>query len=82
LTLRGEAEGSANEAADVEIKRFGLSTAPSAAAEGALPEGSYAASRGRVAPEERLSNGRGRNALFPETFFGRSRKRVPRGNVA
>ena len=36
----GEAEGSANEAADAGVGRFGLSTGPSAAAEGAFPEGS------------------------------------------
>src|SRR3989338_4078159 len=35
-------EGSASEAADVETKRFGLSTAPSAAAESAFPEGAIA----------------------------------------
>ena len=35
----GEAEGSANEAADVGVGKFGLSTGPSAAAEGAFPEG-------------------------------------------
>ena len=38
-SLYGPTEGSASEAADVETKRFGLSTAPSAAAEGAFPEG-------------------------------------------
>ena len=34
----GEAEGSASEAADVGVGRLGLSTGPSAAAEGAFPE--------------------------------------------
>jgi len=62
-------EGARLKSADVGVDRFGLSTGPSAAL-------------GSVTPEECLSNGRGRNALFPETFFGRSRKRVPRGNVA
>ncbi len=38
-----ETEGSASEAADVETRRFGLSTAPSAAAESAFPEGSLPA---------------------------------------
>ena len=59
-------EGARLKSADVGVDRFGLNTGPSAAL-------------GSVTPEERLSNGRGRNALFPETFFGRSRKRVSRG---
>jgi len=35
-------EGSASEAADVRLESFGLSTGPSAAAEGAFPEGAIA----------------------------------------
>jgi len=38
-SLHGASEGSANEAADVRLESFGLSTGPSAAAEGAFPEG-------------------------------------------
>ena len=38
-SLCGASEGSANEAADVRLESFGLSTGPSAAAEGAFPEG-------------------------------------------
>ena len=54
---RGETEGSASEAADVGIGRFGLRADPSAAAESAFPEGSLAAGVGRLAPEERAVGG-------------------------
>ena len=54
---RGETEGSASEAADVGVERFGLRTNPSAAAESAFPEGSLAAGVGRLAPEERAVGG-------------------------
>ena len=50
---RGETEGSASEAADVGVERFGLRANPSAAAESAFPEGSSTAGVGRLAPEER-----------------------------
>jgi len=54
---RGETEGSASEAADVGVGRFGLRADPSAAAESAFPEGSLAAGVGRLAPEERAVGG-------------------------
>ena len=51
-------KGARLERADVGVGRFGLSTGPSAAL-------------GSGVPEERLSNSRGRKALFPETGIGR-----------
>jgi len=54
---RGETEGSASEAADVGVGRFGLRADPSAAAESAFLEGSLAAGVGRLAPEERAVGG-------------------------
>ncbi len=54
---RGATEGSASEAADVGVGRFGLRADPSAAAESAFPEGSLAAGVDRLAPEERAVGG-------------------------
>ena len=63
-SLYGATEGSASEAADVETKRFGLSTAPdvrlssveaSAAAESAFPEGAIASILRDASGEKRAS---------------------------
>ena len=62
-------KGARLKSADVGVGRFGLSPGLSAAL-------------GSVVPEERLSEGRGRKALFPETRLGRGRERVPRGLFA
>ncbi len=75
-SLYGASEGSASEAADVETKRFGFSTAPSAAAESAFPEGAIASilrdASGRKRPSEpMLADGRWAFRGEPQgrTFF-------------
>ncbi len=71
-----EAEGSASETADVETKRSGLSTAPSAAAESAFPEDSIHRLRSKESSPRSLEAQEKRRGLLPSYSFQRCAKRV------